>query len=188
MGPGTDIERQAAEGGEIVLRRNRSGDAERLAAAVGESLEHLRPWIPWASADAATVSGQRRAIGEVEALGDSGPNAVYVILAKPDDVLVGSCGLYRRVGARGIEIGYWIRAGHTRRGYATAATRALLRIAWALPDIDRVEIHCDEANVASQAIPRRLGFRLDRVEHQPVTAPGESGQHMIWILESKLAS
>jgi RimJ/RimL family protein N-acetyltransferase len=48
--------------------------------------------------------------------------------------------------------------------------------------VRRVEIHCDEANIASAAIPRKLGYRLDRIERRMPEAPGESGRLMIWVL------
>ena len=44
-----------------------------------------------------------------------------------------------------------------------------------------MEIHCDAANSASAAIPRKLGYRLDRIEQRRPEAPGESGQLMIWV-------
>jgi RimJ/RimL family protein N-acetyltransferase len=46
-----------------------------------------------------------------------------------------------------------------------------------------VEIHCDEANVRSAAVPRRLGYRLDRVEDGDRTAPADTGRRMIWVLD-----
>jgi len=47
--------------------------------------------------------------------------------------------------------------------------------------VDRVEIPCDEANVRSQAVPRRLGYRLDRIEADDIKAPAEFGRSMVWI-------
>jgi len=44
-----------------------------------------------------------------------------------------------------------------------------------------VEIHCDVANTASAAIPRKRGYRLDRVEAHEREAPGEQGRRMIWV-------
>ncbi len=43
---------RAAPPGEVVLegfvlRRYQRDDAGALAVAIGESLEHLRPWMPW---------------------------------------------------------------------------------------------------------------------------------------------
>ena len=47
--------------------------------------------------------------------------------------------------------------------------------------VSRVEIHCDEANVRSAAVARRLGYRLDRIEPDVVSAPGDLGRSMIWV-------
>ena len=48
--------------------------------------------------------------------------------------------------------------------------------------IERMEIHCDEANLASASVPPKLGFRLTgRVDHEP-EAPGEVGSRLIWVL------
>lgn len=50
------------------------------------------------------------------------------------------------------------------------------KAALALSAVRRVEIHCDEASTRSAAVPRRLGYRLDRVEDDEVTAPGQIGR------------
>jgi RimJ/RimL family protein N-acetyltransferase len=47
--------------------------------------------------------------------------------------------------------------------------------------VNRVEIHCDAANVGSAAVARRLGYRLDRIEQRHPEASGESGRLMIWV-------
>ncbi len=96
--------------------------------------------------------------------------------------LVGTFGLHRRIGPGGIEMGYWIHVDHAGRGYGLAAARALTAVALALADVERVEIHCDVANAASAAIPRRLGYRLARIDDREPEAPAETGRHMIWVL------
>jgi RimJ/RimL family protein N-acetyltransferase len=53
----------------------------------------------------------------------------------------------------------------------------------ALSGVARVEIHTDEANAISAAIPRRLGYRLDRVDELPPEAPAHSGRLQIWVTE-----
>jgi RimJ/RimL family protein N-acetyltransferase len=53
-----------------------------------------------------------------------------------------------------------------------------------MPGVTRVEIHCDEANIASNAIPRKLGYRLDRIDDHEPEAPGERGRRLIWVRES----
>lgn len=93
------------------------------------------------------------------------------------DAVVGSCGLMRRIGPGGLEIGYWLPPAYTGRGLATAAVAALVRQAFTLEDIDRVEIVHDAANTASGGVPRRLGFTeidgapLRNVRSPPARAP-----------------
>jgi RimJ/RimL family protein N-acetyltransferase len=172
-------ERIGGEG--IVLRRPRPEDGDALAEAIAASLEHLRPWMAWAD-DAATTPERRAAYLErVEQGWESGSDFAFLVLDPDERAVVGAAGLHRRIGPRAIEIGYWVHVDHLGRGVATAVARALTDAALALPDVDRVEIHCDEANVRSAAIPRRLGYRLDRVEDDEVRAPAETGRSMIWV-------
>ena len=163
--------------GPLVLRRGTPGDATQLAAAVAESLDHLAPWMPWATPEAATVDAQRRRLAD-----DLwGPSDYHYLMVGGEGDIVGSCGLHRRIGPTGLEIGYWVGVRHTCRGYATAAAGALTEAAFALPGIERVEIHCDQANVASAAVARRLGYRLDRIEEHAIESPAQTGRFMVWI-------
>ncbi len=165
------------DAGPIVLRRAAVTDAAPLARAVGESLEHLRPWMPWATPEAATVAAQTARL----AGGGWGPTDHTYLMVAGDGGIVGACGLHRRTGADRLEIGYWVHAGHTGRGYATAAAAALTTTALALPGIERVEIHCDEANAASAAVPRRLGYELERTEERAIESPAQTGRFMVWV-------
>ena len=182
--------------GPLVLRRVEADDAGPIATAVAASLEHLRPWMPWATPEAADLRTQLVRVAEADELWESGTGFIYVMIARdggqagpapggsrgdPDGEFVGTIGLHRRAADDAVEIGYWIASAKTRRGYATAAARALTPVALTLSGSRRVEIHCDEANTASAAIPRKLGYRLDRVEPHEREAPGERGRRMIWV-------
>lgn len=162
--------------GPLLIRRGVPDDAEALARAVEESLDHLRPWMPWATPESATASMQRTRLEG----GWTDDDHAYLII-DASGAVVGGCGLHRRIGPGALEIGYWVHVEHIRRGYATTAAAALTRAALALTGIERVEIHCDEANLASAAVPRRLGYRLDRIEDSVATAPAETGRSMIWV-------
>jgi RimJ/RimL family protein N-acetyltransferase len=197
------------DAGVVLLRRNRAGDAAAVARAVTESLDHLHPWMPWANAGAGTVETQAARLAEVEAGWERGTDFVYLLVAPPDgpgdgqsddregergadaarrepgrpgdDAVLGMIGLHRRIGPRAVEIGYWTHVGYSGRGYMTAAAQAITRAAEALDDVDRVEIHTDEANVRSAAIPPKLGYRLERVQTRRPEAPAESGRLQIWV-------
>jgi RimJ/RimL family protein N-acetyltransferase len=164
----------------VVLRRVRASDAGAIAAAVSASLDHLRPWMPWASAEAAERGSQLARVAEADHNWESGIGYVYSVLTAVDGTLVGEMALHRRPADGSIELGYWIAAGQAGQGYGTSAAKALTTVALALPDVDRVEIHCDAANAPSAAIARKLGYRLDRIEDRRPEAPGESGRLMIW--------
>lgn len=168
--------------GPIELRRRKLDDADAMVDAVRMSLDHLRPWMPWA-ADEPSVQAQQKVIAGADTGWASGTEFVYALYESASGELVGGVGLHRRIGPGGIEIGYWVRADRTRRGYARAAAAALTRAALDLDGIDRVEIHCDQANVASAAVPRSLGYRLDRVEDDERHSPGDSGRSMVWLAD-----
>jgi RimJ/RimL family protein N-acetyltransferase len=166
-----------------VLSRISAADAEATARAVRASLDHLRPWLPWATPQAAEAQAQRQHCIEAGEQWDSGSDYVYVLRPDSSDEVIGCFGLHRRIGPGAIEIGYWVHAGFTGRGYATASARALTLAGLALPDVERVEIHTDEANKISAAIPQRLGYRLDRIDERVPAAPSETSRLQIWITD-----
>lgn len=163
----------------LLLRLAVDEDTELLGATVAESLEHLRPWMSWAVPEAATLDAQRRRAQERRAQAESGAEYTYLLVEGAE--LHGVCGLLRRVGPGAIEIGFWLRPTSVGRGLVTRAVGALTAAALELPDVARVEIHCDEANLRSRAVPERLGYRLDRVEDDGVQAPAEVGRGMVWV-------
>jgi RimJ/RimL family protein N-acetyltransferase len=166
-----------------VLRRARPSDAEAFAQAVRESLDHLRRWMPWAVPVATETPVQQDRLVMADASWADGTDYEFAILPPDEGRIIGGCGLMRRIGPGAIEIGYWVHVDHTDRGHATGAARALTEAAWGLTDVERVEIHCDEANVASAAVAARIGYRLDRIEVDEPRAPATSGRSMIWIAQ-----
>jgi RimJ/RimL family protein N-acetyltransferase len=161
----------------LYLRRHQVGDAAAIAAAVAESLAELQPWVPWANRSAAEPEVQRRRLEEAVPHWERGTEYVYLVFRPGEDKLLGSVGLHRRVGPDALEVGYWLRSSETGRGAMTEAVRALANGALALPGVDRVELHCDEANQKSAAIARRLGFRLARIGQVDPESPAERGRY-----------
>ena len=166
--------------GPVTLRRWHAADADTVYQLVMASLEHLGPWMPWASCYGRDDAVQFTIQSEQD--WDSGVAYQYAITT--DDAVIGSCGLMRRIGPGGLEIGYWLHPASTGRGLATAAVAALVAQAFALPDIDRVEIVHDQANTASGGVPRRLGFT--EIQRRPrvhgAVASGEVGIEVVWRL------
>ena len=101
--------------------------------------------------------------------------------------MLGSFGLMRRQGPGTIEIGYWVHVDEIGRGLATLASATLTNTSLALDGVATVYIRCDERNVRSAAVPRRLGYRLDVTTSGAPEAPGESGRLMIWSRREPVA-
>ncbi len=134
-------------------------DAQLLKVAIDSSLEHLRPWIPWAHDDPQPIEEKIALLRRFRAAFDQDEDYLYAILDRGESEVIGGTGLHRRVGDDAFEIGYWIRSNRVRRGFVTEATAALTRAAFEVCGADRVEIRIDPANVASLAVPRKLGYR-----------------------------
>ncbi|MFJ9815257.1 GNAT family N-acetyltransferase [Streptomyces sp. NPDC101151] len=166
---------------QVELRRWRVDDIDALHRVITESRDHLLPWMPFAA-----THDRRQGEGflaHTEEEWTSGDAYNYAITSA--GVVVGSCGLHRRVGPGGLDIGYWLHHAWTGKGLATMAAAALVQAGGQLPGIDRIEIHHDEANSASGAVARRLGFtEVERVQvPEGPEAPGETGIHVRWRLQ-----
>ena len=162
----------------VTLRRHRPDDLDAVFQAVTESLDHLRPWLPWA-ADYTRQSAAEFLAKSAQGWAD-GTEYGYAIIA--GGVLAGGCGLMRRIGPGGLEIGYWVHQAWTRRGLATAASAALVEAAFRLPGVDRIEIVHDELNVASAGIPRKLGFTKAGRRPLDMPPPAGTGTGIVWRL------
>lgn len=129
-----------------------------LAAAVTESLEHLRPWMPWAEAEPEPLRRKVRRLRRMRASFDRRKDFVWGIFDPGEQRVLGGCGLHRRIGAGAAEIGYWIHVDRAGQGLGTETAAALTRVGFEFEKLRRLEIHCDPVNVASAAIPRKLGY------------------------------
>ncbi len=168
-----------------LLVRLRESHSDLMSQAVLASLDHLKPWMPWATPEAGSPAAQLERCRAVQESWTSGSDYNYVLRADESGAVIGGFGLHRRVGPGGIEIGYWMHVDHVGQGHATAAADALTRAGLELDDVTRVEIHTDQANVKSAAIPQRLGYRLDQIVEREPEAPAECGQIQVWVTTSR---
>ncbi len=167
---------------QVDLHRWRTNHLDALERAIHESRDHLVPWFPWA----ADTGRQQTAdfLARMRRKWETGEAYGYAITSHAE--VIGTCVLMRRIGAGGLEIGYWLHPARTGRGLVTMACTALTAQGFGLPGIDRIEIRHDAANHASGAVARRLGFT--EVERVPAPegpiAPAESGIDVIWRMTS----
>jgi RimJ/RimL family protein N-acetyltransferase len=114
----------------LVLRCWEPRDAPLLKDALDSSLEHLRPWMPWARYEPEPLEAKVDLLRRFRGSFDLGQDFVYGIFSREESEVLGGTGLHTRVGDDAFEIGYWIRASRTREGLATEAAAALTRVAF----------------------------------------------------------
>lgn len=165
----------------LLLRQWTEGDAPALSTAITESLDHLRPWLAWATHEPSTLEHR---VGLIKKWRDEWyQDASSVLGVFRDHTVVGATGLHRRSGPETLEIGYWIHAAHTGKSYATEVARALTSAAFTVPGVETVEIRTDKANVAGSRVPDRLGYTLaDETTKEPA-APAEIGVDLRWVMD-----
>jgi len=143
------------------LRAWQRDDAPGLLAAIDASLDALRTWTPWVIPEPYDVATLEVRIEHFERNFENRVAFAYAVL-DDDGVVIGHGGLFGRVAPDTLEAGYFIRSDRTGRGYATEAARAFVDAAFAHCGAARVEMHCDEENHASIAVPLKLGMVADR--------------------------
>jgi len=165
----------------LVLRRWRKTDAAVLKATLDANLAHLQAWLPWAMAEPSPLEVIEERLDLFARQFDHGEQWLLAIWSRASDELLGGIGLHPRIGEDGLEIGYWLQAGATGQGYVTEAADALTRLALQQPGIFRVQIRCDPENVASAAVPRRLGYRqLGTIPNATIKPSGAPRDSLVW--------
>jgi len=166
----------------LVVRCYHPSDAQMLADTVTENVEHLKPWMPWAHAEPepfqVKVDRLRRFRGEF----DMGDDFIYGIFNKDESRLLGGTGLHTRIGNEQLEIGYWIHKDFINQGLVTESTAALVKVAFEIMHIHRLEIHCDPGNLASASIPRKLGFTHEGTLRAKTRFLDRWSDSMVWSL------
>ena len=165
---------ESFESDRLTIRAPRPGDGAEMNAAVHETFDDLKVWMPWAQ--------QMPTLEESESFAR---RAQYQFLAREDlalllflkgtDTMVGSSGLHRiNWDIPKFEIGYWCRKRFQGQGYISESTEAITKFAFETLAAKRVEIRCDAKNVRSQHIPNRLGFKLEgTLRNDALSSSGE---------------
>lgn len=156
-----------------------------MKEGVDASLEHLRPFMPWARFEPEPLDAKLDRVRAFRGAFDTDEDYIYGIFTRDETRYLGGTGFHQRGGAGSLEIGYWVRADATRQGIATESTAVLARVAIELCDAQRVDLQVDPENTASQGIPRKLGFTHEatlRRRLEPPTGSGPRRDSMLFTL------
>ncbi len=166
----------------LIIRAPRPGDGAAMHAAVMESRDDLRPWLPWAENPADAVGYEalcRRKYAEWMLRED----LMITLWRKSDGAYVGGSGMHRIDWAVPcMEIGYWLRTSMVGHGYMTEAVGAVTGFAFTYLGARRIEIRTDAQNTRSIAVAERVGYTLEaRLRHQQAGVDGSLRDTLIYV-------
>lgn len=167
----------------LVLRCWSPADAPVLRAALDACDAHLRPMIPFMKDEPRSLQQTAQWLRGHRAAFDLGQMYRYAVFDTAEQNLLGENMLLARVGPGGLEIGYWTHKDAIGQGYATEASCAMIRVAFDIEKVMRVEVMCAPENRASASIPARLGFTHEAtLKKRALDSDGKTRDLMVWSL------
>ena len=165
---------ESFESDRLTIRAPRPGDGPEMNAAVQETFDDLKAWLPWAK-QMPTLEESETYVRRAQCQFLAREDLTLFLFLKGADTLVGASGLHRvNWDIPKFEIGYWCRKRFQGQGYITESTEAIAKFAFETLGAKRVEIRCDPKNVRSRFIPDRLGFTLEgTLRNESLSASGE---------------
>ena len=184
----------------LILRPPVPSDRDRLADAYARSAAHFDPWFPRRPAGETWPQTAERQIARAHDGLHSG-SACRLIAVTGTGEPVGSFNLNNLVrGAfQNADFGWSLFEGHTGRGLATEALRAMLNLAFAPrpePDLPadgirtglglhRVQANIMPRNGPSLRLAERLGFRREGVALRMLEIAGTWEDHILHALTAE---
>ena len=145
----------------LKIRCPQAGDGAPIRQAVLNSVEELKPWMPWA-VNIPSEEEYEAMVREWHLDFMRRKDLILFLFEKASGEVVGGSGLHRiNWAVPKFEIGYWAHTKFAGRGFITESTEAISDFAFEELGAKRLEIRCDSKNYRSAAIPKRLGFALE---------------------------
>jgi len=128
--------------------------------AVRESISEVSPWMPWCHPDYGLPDAEAWVKFASEAF-ESRATFEFVIESLDGRVL--GCGGLNQLDSlnQRCNLGYWVRSSETRRGVATATTRALADWAFRETELVRLELLISAENSASMRVAEKAGAKKE---------------------------
>jgi RimJ/RimL family protein N-acetyltransferase len=143
----------------VTLRPIVATDAPAIAAAVDQSLQELRRWMPWAQ-DSYDIESAKAWIDASLASAAAGAGFQFVMLDE-SEAIVGVVGLEdMSEHSERAMIGYWVATPATGRGIGRHAIEQAIRLARTQPRLRVIWAVVADANAASRRVLAVNQFRL----------------------------
>ncbi|HEX3442150.1 MAG TPA: GNAT family protein [Pseudolabrys sp.] len=172
----------AITGGGVLLRTPVSSDYAEWASVREKSRDFLTPWEPTWPADDLSRSAFRRRLKRYAEDQRGDLAYAFLIFRSDDGALVGGLTLanIRRGVAQAGSIGYWVGQPFARKGYMTAAVRALIPFCFGTLRLHRLEAACIPDNAASIGLLEKTGFKREGYARGYLCINGVWQDHLLY--------
>jgi ribosomal-protein-alanine N-acetyltransferase len=166
----------------VYMRAPQHADFAAWAQLREQSRAFLSPWEPiWPSDDLSRGAFRRR----LRRYQDDQRNDLayaFLVFRSADHALVGGLTLanIRRGVAQAGSLGYWTGAPFARRGYMSAAVRALLAHSFGTLRLHRVEAACIPTNAPSIGLLEKTGFQREGYARRYLCINGVWQDHLLY--------
>ncbi len=155
----------------MILRAAKSGDGPEAFEAVLESLNELKPWMPWVHPEP-RLESSIEFHATAQAKWYSRDLLDFQWHEKATGRLVGKGGFHTiDWDVPKFEIGYWVRTSMAGKGYCSEAVNALVDFAVRELGAKRLEICSDPRNQKSRNVAERCGFTLEGILRRNMRDP-----------------
>jgi RimJ/RimL family protein N-acetyltransferase len=174
---------EAFETERLLIRAPRFGDGAEVNAAVLETFDDLRLWMPWARQRPTLEDSEVNAREACCAFLQRTELRLHLFL-KGTETLVGCSGLHGiNWDIPVFEIGYWCRSRFQGQGYITEAVRGITVFGFEVLRARRLAIRCDSRNERSRRVAERVGYRLEGTLRSDDLSPdGEPRDTLVFSL------
>jgi RimJ/RimL family protein N-acetyltransferase len=174
-------------GERVLLRLYRPEDAPEVFAAINESRERVKVWLPWAAEGHKTLADTEEFVQRVARDWEERKQFALGIWDAASGRYLGGAGYHiRDLDVPYFEMGYWIREGEEGKGYVREAIQLQTTYAFETLGANRLEIRCDARNDRSRRIPESLGFTLEgRFRNESRDSEGNLRDTLVFALTAE---
>lgn len=170
------------EADEVLLRTPQMSDFFAWSELRAMSRGFLTPWEPrWTADELSRASYRRRVRHYLRDLREDVGYALF-IFTREHQQLVGGLTLcnVRRGVTQACTLGYWIGEPFARRGYMTAAVRAVIPFVFDSLELHRLEAACLPSNIASKRLLEKTGFQQEGYARRYLKINGVWQDHLLY--------
>ncbi|MER8184822.1 GNAT family N-acetyltransferase [Kitasatospora sp. NPDC094015] len=165
---------------DVQLRPVAEDDSPALLRAYLRNRDHLRRWDPRRDEEFFTPAGQAARLFEQLEQREAGRQAPYVLVGGGEVVGTVTLSNVVRGPLHSANLGYWIDAGYTGRGLASAAVTLVCRAADQQLGLHRLEAGAATDNPGSQRVLLKSGFQVIGTAPKFLLVDGEWRDHVLF--------